>query len=756
MKKSRGIITLIVLAAMIAGLCYTAICGLGGDKSGSASSIKLGLDLAGGVSITYEVAGDEDPSSEDMADTVYKLQQRVDAYSTEAQVFQEGSRRITIEIPGVTDANAILEDLGTPGTLYFISQTDSAGNENYTYGYQSDADGNIIGFGYTLNKTIEDLIADGSVVLTGTDVSDARAGSTTDSMQNSQYVVDLSLTEDGAKKFATATQKAFNAGETIAIYYDGEFASVPSVNTVIEDGNAQITNMESFETAEALASKIRIGGLSLELQEIRSRVVGAQLGEEAINSSLKAAAVGFALVVIFMIGIYFIPGIAASLALTIYTALMIILIYGFDITLTLPGIAGIILSVGMAVDANVVIFARIREELATGKTVQSAVKIGFNKALSAILDGNITTLIAAGVLGFMGTGSIKGFAQTLALGIVLSMFTALFVTKWIIYAFYAVGLQNEKMYGIAKEKKPINFLGKKNIFFVVSGVLIIAGIVAMVAFKANGNDMLNYSLEFKGGTSTTVEFNEEHTLAEIDGEITPQIEAIIGDKEVQATQVQGSNEVTFKTKTLDVTQRDAMETLFEEQYGVATENITTESISATVSDEMKQDAVLAVVIATVCMLLYIWFRFKDIRFGASSIIALVHDVLVVLAFYAIARVSVGNNFIACMLTLVGYSINATIVIFDRIRENMGEMKKKDELQDMVNRSITQTLSRSIFSSLTTFFMIAALYVFGVSSIREFALPLMVGIVCGTYSSICLTGALWYLMKTKFTGKKAEN
>lgn len=752
MKKSRAVVSLIVYVLILGLLGYTAVFGVGSDKSGAAESVKLGLDLAGGVSITYQVVGDEDPSAEDMSDTIYKLQQRVDGYSTEAQVYQEGTDRINIEIPGVTDANAILEELGKPGSLYFIAQTDSEGNNNYEAGYGIDAEGNLIPQ-YQLNKTIEELQAEGSIVLTGTEVESAQARAQQDSMGNLENVVSLSFNEKGKQAFAEATTRAYENGETIAIYYDEEFVSVPNVISAITDGNAVITGQSTAAEAEQLASTIRIGGLKLELEELRSNVVGAQLGSAAIQTSLIAAAVGFALVVIFMIAVYYFMGFVASLALCLYTELLVILMYAFEVTLTLPGIAGIILTVGMAVDANVIIFARIREEIAAGKGVQNAIKIGFQKALSAILDGNITTLIAGLVLYFMGSGTIKGFSITLMLGIILSMFTALVVTKFLVNIFYALGIQSEKAYGVAKERRTINFLSKRYVFFGISIAAILAGFVAMGINKSSIGMTMNYSLDFVGGTSTTMTLNEDMSIEEIDAQIVPYIEEITGDGNVMSTKVAGSNDIIIKTRTLNVQEREAFNEVMVNNFGVDENSITAETISATISSEMQSGAIKAILVSTVLMLLYIWFRFKDIRFGASSVIALLHDVLVVLAFYAIVRVSVGNTFIACMLTIVGYSINATIVIFDRVRENLREMRSKEGLEEMVNRSINQTLTRSIFTSLTTFFMVAALEVFGVSSIREFALPLMAGIVCGTYSSICLTGALWYVLRTKLVKAK---
>ena len=687
------------------------------DENGVTSQnggIKLGLDLAGGVSITYQ-AKEENPSAEDMSDTQYKLQQRVQNYSSEAEVYQEGGNRINVDIPGVTDANKILEELGKPGSLQFY-------DENW------------------------------NVVLEGTDVASAKAVIYKDQQTgNNNYEVALTFTDEGTKKFADVT--AANVGKKIAIVYDNVMYSNPTVQQAITGGQASISGMTSYEEAENLASTIRIGSLSLELEELRSNVVGAKLGQEAITTSLKAGAIGFGIVCVFMIVVYLVPGLAASLALCLYVALMLILLAAFEVTLTLPGIAGIILSIGMAVDANI-IFTRIKEEIGLGKTVHSAIKTGFAKALSAIVDGNVTTLIAAAVLYWRGSGTVKGFATTLALGIVLSMFTALFVTKFTLNTLYNLGFQDQKFYGIRKEKKAINFLGKRNICFIISAVMILAGVAGMVMNKSSIGNAFNYSLDFQGGTSTSVTFNEDMSLERISSEVVPVVESITNSADTQTQKVAGTNEVIIKTRTLSVEERQALDEALVENFGVDESKITAESISGAVSAEMKRDAVMATAIATVFMLLYIWVRFKDIRFAASAVLALVHDVLVVVACYALAKWSVGSTAIACLLTIVGYSINATIVIFDRIRENIKLMGPKASTVDIVNTSITQTFTRSINTSLTTFVMVFVLFIMGVSSIREFALPLMAGIICGTYSSVCLTGAMWYVMTTKKQKKDA--
>ena len=748
MKKKQSIIALVLAAIVTVLLGWTMIKGWGPTGTGSMKNINLGLDLSGGVSITYQAVKDN-PTDEEMSDTRYKLEQRAQQYSEEAQVYLQGDNRITIEIPGATDATTILEEMGKPGSLYFIKQTNDDGTENYTYDSSTGE--------YVLNgKTIEELEEDGSVVLTGKDVESAQAmhqqNSTTKATES---VVQLKMTDEGKQKFADATQEAYSAGKSIGIYYDEKFVSVPSVNAVISDGTAVISggNMD-WDEATSLASTLRIGSLSLELEELRSNVVGAKLGQEAITTSLKAGAIGFGIVCVFMIAVYLIPGLAASLALCLYVTLMLILLAAFEVTLTLPGIAGIILSIGMAVDANVIIFTRIKEEIGLGKTVHSAIKTGFAKALSAIVDGNVTTLIAAAVLYWRGSGTVKGFATTLALGIVLSMFTALFVTKFTLNTLYNLGFQDQKFYGIRKEKKAINFLGKRNICFIISAVMILAGVAGMVMNKSSIGNAFNYSLDFQGGTSTSVTFNEDMSLERISSEVVPVVESITNSADTQTQKVAGTNEVIIKTRTLSVEERQALDEALVENFGVDESKITAESISGAVSAEMKRDAVMATAIATVFMLLYIWVRFKDIRFAASAVLALVHDVLVVVACYALAKWSVGSTAIACLLTIVGYSINATIVIFDRIRENIKLMGPKASTVDIVNTSITQTFTRSINTSLTTFVMVFVLFIMGVSSIREFALPLMAGIVCGTYSSVCLTGAMWYVMTTKKQKKDA--
>ena len=738
-NKKKGLLQIILILAII-GLCgFTTLVGFTKHHKGSAQNIKLGLDLAGGVSITYEAVGDT-PSQTEMEDTRNMMQKRAEVYSTESSVVIGDGGRITIDIPGVANADEVLASLGKEGSLDFVAQDDMSFEDN----------------DQTKPKYTK-------TVCTGKDVKTAEATTQQNEVtKKKEYVVSLKFKSKGTKSFANATAAAAPSNKVIYIVYDGKVISSPAVQSEISNGEAVISgSFKTYDSAEELASMIRIGALPVELKEVQSQVVGAQLGQDAIQSSLLAGAIGFALVVLFMIVFYRLPGLAASIALVFYLVVMLVGLNALDITLTLPGVAGIILNIGMAVDANVIIFTRIKEELAKGKTVQSSIKLGFDKALSAIVDGNVTTLIAAFVLYIKGSGTVKGFATTLAIGIILSMFTALYITKILLKAMYALGVDDIKYFGVEKERKTIHFVENKVKFFVISGALIVACVVCLFINKAgrcNGN-ILNYGLDFSGGTTFDITFNKDQ---KIDSDMKKDIESVFskesGSNDVVISEIAGSNGLSVKTVELSENKLDALTKSLVKTYSVEEKNIQYQNISASVSDEMKTDAIVAVVIAAICMLIYIWFRFKDIVFAGSAVLALLHDAVVVLLVYAVSKISVGNTFIACMLTIVGYSINATIVIFDRIRENLGSKTSEEALTEVVNQSITQTLTRSINTSLTTFFMVIMLAILGVDSVKDFAIPLLVGIICGGYSSVCITGPLWLTIKKRVhtgKGKKAR-
>lgn len=722
MKKTKRNAVLVIIAfLLVLGVAiYTAIFGVA-DR-GKVEYIKLGLDLKGGLSVTYEIQED-DYSDKDLEDTKYKIEQRVEAYTNEYSVYEDGDKKITAEIPGVTNADEILNALNIEGKLEFLDP------DNYTK--------------WSQGKEYE-------AALTGDDIKNATAG--IDSDNGNDNVVQLVFTDAGAQKFADVTSA--NVGNIVYIIYDNKVVSAPTVQSAITGGSAEINKISTYEEAEQLATTIRIGALPLTLKQVRSNIVGATLGSDAISTSLKAGAIGIALVFLIMIIVFRIPGLVASFALAFYTILDLLVINLFNVTLTLPGIAGVILSVGMAVDANVIIFTRIKEELADGKSVKQAVKGGFHNALSAIIDGNITTLIAALVLGIFGTGTIKGFAITLAIGVVLSVFTALAVSQSLLTALVNLGVTDSKYFGVAREPKKTNFVKAGKFCMIGSLLVIIVCFCMMPVFNKSKGSPLNFSVEFAGGTSLTVGFDKEYTLSEAESDIVPVIAeaAGIGEAGISVQTVSGTNEIVFKMPELsddgtDDSQMSKVRSALTDKLGADVKEANV--ISGSVSSEMSKNAIFSVALAAILMLIYIAIRFHDVKFGASAVIALLHDVAMVFCLYIILRLTVGNTCIACLLTIVGYSINATIIIFDRVRENIGVMKpKKVTYKDIVNLSINQTFSRTIYTSLTTFVTIFVLYIMGVASIKEFALTLMAGVVIGAYSSVCITGPLWYYMKTK--------
>ena len=745
-SKVKGVLQVLLVLVLIAAFAFVAARGIGGAHRGSAKNIRLGLDLEGGVSVTYQAyktdstgkRTGEQPTDKDMADTIYKMQKRVETLeSTEAAVYQEGSDRVTIDIPGASDSEEVLKELGKAGALYFILYSDLKTEK-----------------GGTPNEGDKVVYDKSKVLLTGDMIGEATSGSRQqEGTGKTEYGVSIKFAGKGIKKFAKITGE--HVGEQLAIVYDEKLVSAPNLKEEISGGECWISGSFTSESAEQLASTVRIGALPLELENIHGNVVGATLGSQALKSSLFAGVVGLILVIIFMIVMYRISGVAASIALIFYVGAMLLALNGLNVSLTLPGIAGIILSIGMAVDANCIIFTRIREELATGKTVASAIDNGFSKAMSAIIDGNVTTLIAALVLYLKGSGTVKGFAMTLGIGIVLSMFTALFITKLLMKAFCALGMTNTSMYGIQKERKTINFIGNWKKYVVISGAVVVICVAGLVVRAASGGPLFNYSLDFAGGNSTSVDLSK--TVTDEDKQKAEDTaKSVIGSGKSVEISVADNTKIVVRTEELSEQKSEELKATMAKTFGVdESTKIESEFISGSVSDEMKVDAAVATLIATLCMLLYIWIRFRKLSTGISAVLALVHDVIAVLTVYVVASafIPVGSTFIACMLTIVGYSINDTIVVFDRIRENKAKATSRTSLAEIINKSITETLSRSINTSVTTFIMVFVLAVFGVDSVRQFAIPLIVGIISGCYSSVCVASPLWYVLSGK--GEKEQ-
>ncbi len=713
-QKRKSLLQLILSLIVIVVFALILIFGvkIKGMEKGSARNIILGLDLKGGVSITYEATGDY--TSEDLSDTLNKLKLRAEEFSAESDVYMEGDNRITVDIPGQSDADAVLEKLGKPGSLSFVT------------GYGTDSE---------------------KVWVEGSQIVDAQpAARTNENTGVKEYVVNFELSDEGATSFAEATTA--NVGNILYVVYDGNIVSSPVVNEAITGGRGEINGMDSYEEAEELASMIRIGSLKVELKDITHKVVGAKLGSNAVKTSLKAGLMGVAVIILFMLIVYRIPGLAAAFALIFYVEANLICLNGFDLTLTLSGIAGVILSIGMAVDANIIIYTRIKEEIAKGRSVENAINTGFKRASSAIIDGNITTFIAAIVLMTMASGTIKGFAQTLAIGTILSVFCALVVSKFFVKSLYYIGLDKAEMYGSVKERTPFKIMQKRVISFIVAIALVASGFVAMAVNKSGSidgrNRSLNYSVEFEGGINITVNFDKKYSTDRFNKKILPVIQELANDKEAVANAVVGSNEYSVKIKDVDDKIMNQIEEKLKADFGATEFNYS--EVGGTLSSEMRKNAILSIIVALIFMLLYIFIRFRDMKFAWSAVITLACDLLIVFAYYGLSYTSVGNTFIACMLTILGYSINDTIVIFDRVREHIKTDKHAlDDRVELCNKSVTQTMTRTIFTSLTSFVTIFFLYILGVSSLKEFAAPLMVGIIFGMISNIFIPCALWFTM-----------
>lgn len=712
--KTKNVFILLLILVVAAGL--SAICYFGipykGATYGNASNIKQGLDLKGGVYIVYE-ADKTNPTQEEMNAAVSMIQQRLDYNNwTEAEAAIEGDlgNRIRVEIPGVDDAQTAVDDIGSTAHLTFC-----------------DADGNVL--------------------VDGANVKDAQPAST----GVDTYVVSLEFDAEGTKAFADAT--AANIGQPLLIMMDDMIVSAPTVNQAITGGQAQITGDFTLEEVTNLANKIRAGSLPFNLNPIDYSEVGARLGADSLSTSMFAGAIGIFLVLVFMLIFYRIPGIAADLALVIYTAVVLIIMSLCKLTLTLPGMAGIVLSIGMAVDANVIIFERIKEEANSGKTIRTCLKNGFSRALPAILDGNITTLIACAVLWWLGTGPIKGFAQTLSIGIIVSMFTAIFVTRLILNALLGAGLKNPVFYGASIKKdgetkpaKQIPVVKNRFIYFGIAAVIIIAGFAAMIVNGTSGKGAFNFDVQFTGGTAIEVNIGTQFD----NNDIAKIVEDVTGNASPQVQKVgTDGTAVAVKTKSLDTETRNALRDALMEKYSIPADNFSIQDVSGTISGEMQRAAILSVVVACIAMLIYVTLRFRDVKTGSSAVTALVHDALIVIGCYALCRIPLNTTFIAVILTILGYSINASIVIFDRVRENRRRIHDNAELIDV---SVNQTLRRSLFTSFTTFLTVLSLYIFGVEDIKEFALPIMVGVVCGTYSSVFISGNVWYTLTTALKKK----
>lgn len=687
-------------------------------------AIKLGLDFKGGVYVVMEAQTEATGAelAKLMEQTQVIIEDRVNQMGlSEPTVTVEGNKKIRVELPGAEDADEAIATIGKTAQLQFV-------------------------------------LGDGTVIVDGSQVKDAGIGRD----EKGFLAVDLEFDQQGALAFEEGTRKAFNGeiinsetgriDDIIYIVLDNKVISNPRVNSVISGGRAQITGQFTAEEVTELALLIRGGALPVGLKEVQTSLIGPSLGIDSLNMSVIAGVIGIGLILILMLILYRIMGLVANVALLLYILLVFWIMAIFSAVLNLPGIAGLILSIGMAVDSNVIIFSRIKEEyLIGGKSLRVSVDSGFHRALSTIIDSQLTTMLAGVILYQFGSGPVKGFALTLMIGIVVSVLTAVVITQFLMKTLVETrSLAKPRLFGLDKPrfqfKREFQFIKYRKIYYLVAVALILIGI---------GTGLIrgfNWGIDFTGGTMLQFEMGKIVEVADV--------ERVLDKNDIDGTIVhagEGNTQIIIKTtQSLD---NDARGVLLDDMYDAF--NIEDDSLleveqfSASVGDLLKVNAFKALLIATIGMLIYIVIRFEW-KFGLAAVTALIHDVLMMIAFYGLFYIPINNPFIAAILTIIGYSINDTIVIFDRIRENL-KIMKKTKMEELIDKSINQTLIRSLMTSVTTIIAIIPLLILGGDTIREFVLPLMVGIVAGAVSSITISNPVYFeidrlVNRPKYRGK----
>ncbi len=687
-------------------------------------AIKLGLDFKGGVYVVMEAQTEATGSelAKLMEQTQMIIEDRVNQMGlSEPTVTVEGDKKIRVELPGAEDADEAIATIGKTAQLQFV-------------------------------------LGDGTVVLDGSQVKDAGIGRD----EKGFHAVDLEFDAQGAVAFEEGTRKAFNGeiinsetgmvDDVIYIVLDNKVISFPRVNTVISGGRAQITGQFTAEEVTELALLIRGGALPVGLKEVQTSLIGPSLGIDSLNMSVVAGVIGIGLILIMMLVLYRIMGLVANVALLLYILLVFWVMAILSAVLNLPGIAGLILSVGMAVDSNVIIFSRIKEEyLVGGKSLRVSVDSGFHRALSTIIDSQLTTMLAGVILYQFGSGPVKGFALTLMIGIVVSVLTAVVITQFLMKTLVETkSLAKPKLFGLDKPrfqlKKEFQFIKYRKIFYLIAVAVILIGI---------GTGLIrgfNWGIDFTGGTMLQFEMGKTVEVSEV--------ERVLDKNGIDSTIVHaGEGNTQIIIKTTQSLENEARGVLLNDMYDTFDIDedslLEVEQFSASVGDLLKVNAFRALLIATIGMLIYIIVRFEW-KFGVAAIAALIHDVLMMIAFYGLFYIPINNPFIAAILTIIGYSINDTIVIFDRIRENL-RIIMKTKMEELIDKSINQTLVRSLTTSITTIIAIIPLFVLGGETIREFVTPLMVGIIAGAVSSITISNPVYYeihrlVNRPKYKGK----
>lgn len=699
--------------------------------------INLGLDLKGGMHLILRVdtseLKDEQQKKDALPRAIEILRNRIDSLGVgEPIIAQQGTDQILVQLPGVTDRDAAIQMIGTTAKLEFHLV-----NDNPAYLKQA-LDGNVPeGFqlAYIKKEGNTPLLLNKEIALSGEHVKDARVDFSSQGMGRPQ--ISISFDAIGTKQFADITKA--NVNNRLAIVLDDEVLSAPNIQEPILSGSGQITGQFTMDEASILALSLRSGSLPAKLIKEEERTIGPLLGKDSISSGINATIIGGGLVFAFMLIYYLTAGIVSNIALLI-NLLMIFGIMGFlnytlpesQLTLTLPGIAGIILTLGMAVDANVLINERIREELNNGRPLQAAINNGFSKALKAIVDSNMTTLIAAFMLFQFGSGPIKGFAVTLSIGLISSLFTALFVTKTIFHVLLSMKLiKNLKMLKFLSDTK-IDFVSKRFICFALSSILVV---VSLFTFFTRQNDA--YGIDFAGGRIQEYHFEKAVNADKLRAALK---DGGIKDAIIQQFEQYPGNIIIRTTDQTEESLQQIISTLKNNFADNPFEILRVEQVGPVVGKSLRTAALMAIIFALGGILVFVGFRFKHFDFATAGIIALLHDVIVTLGILLLMGRQIDLLVVTALLTIAGYSINDTIIIYDRIRENLPRVKR-DGLASIINLSINQTLSRTLLTTITTLMVVVALYFMGGEVLNTFALTLIIGFIAGTYSTIFIASPI---------------
>ncbi|MDR2163842.1 MAG: protein translocase subunit SecD [Clostridiales Family XIII bacterium] len=741
--------------------------------------IKLGLDIKGGVYVVMEAQTSEsDPQKLDqlMQQTKEVIERRVNEMGlSEPVVTIEGDKRIRVELPGAEDAEEAINTIGRTAQLRFLladgsdalsgADIDNSGVERaqnsakYVVTLEFNADGQQKFLDATTtayNRTIpaEDVmkpVTDAAPDAVAETATGAAAGTTSGAVADTGTGSVLTY-RDKAGNILTNPNGFAISSDQIIIVLDDEIISAPGVNSGPIDSRSAIIEEFTMQEATDLSMLIRGGALPADLKEVESAEIGATIGMGALADSVKGGVIGILLVLIFMFAMYRIFGLAANLALLLYIPLVLWWLVASGAVLTLPGIAGIVLSIGMAVDANVIIIARIREEVGNGKTIRVAQRDGTKKALSAVLDSQITTIIAAIVLYQLGTGPVKGFAFTLASGIIIGLVTALLVANIYTQNFiesplfkkpFLLGVREGEADQHTQLKWKFHYIKHRKKFYIATIAILVVGI-AVGIYQGRDNVNIpfgNEGIDFSGGTRLQIKMEKQVSDADIRGMLEKNG---ISDAELVRYDSDGKSGVIIKTtKSLDTPERTKLLGQFYSEYGLSEDDVESfEQFGPSIGRMLTDKAIQAVLWAALFMLIYISFRFKW-RYGVASLVAVFHDVAILFAMYGLFNITINNPFIAAVLTVVGYSINDTIVIFDRIRENFGLLSGRMPLPELLDTSINQTLVRSLMTGMSTILAIIPLIIFGGETIREFVVPLLIGIIAGACSSIFIASPVYY-------------